>query len=94
MFTTAYASGASWNDSFWSNEASTSFSSPPGPRSTRQAPRDVPGDAAHRVLRGLGHHPDVQQLRHGRVDKVATPEKISANWNLDGFRCVERWWFA
>jgi peptide/nickel transport system substrate-binding protein len=27
-------------------------------------------------------------------DKVGTPEKISANWNLDGFRCVERWWFA
>jgi peptide/nickel transport system substrate-binding protein len=25
---------------------------------------------------------------------VATPEQISANWNLDGFRCVERWWFA
>jgi peptide/nickel transport system substrate-binding protein len=25
---------------------------------------------------------------------VATPEKVSNNWNLDGFRCVERWWFA
>jgi peptide/nickel transport system substrate-binding protein len=28
------------------------------------------------------------------ANSVGTPEKISANWNLDGFRCVERWWFA
>ncbi len=28
------------------------------------------------------------------ANTVATPEKISNNWNLDGFRCVERWWFA
>jgi peptide/nickel transport system substrate-binding protein len=25
---------------------------------------------------------------------IATPEKIGNNWNLDGFRCVERWWMA
>jgi len=25
---------------------------------------------------------------------VATPEKVAGNWNLDGFRAVERWWFA
>ena len=28
------------------------------------------------------------------ANEVATPERISANWNLDGFRCVERWWMA
>ncbi len=28
------------------------------------------------------------------ANTVATPEKVSNNWNLDGFRCVERWWFA
>jgi peptide/nickel transport system substrate-binding protein len=27
-------------------------------------------------------------------NKIATPERISSNWNFDGFRCVERWWTA
>ena len=28
------------------------------------------------------------------TDKIAHPEQVGANWTLDGFRAVERWWFA
>ena len=27
-------------------------------------------------------------------DKVMTPEKVGANWTMDGFRAIERWWFG
>jgi peptide/nickel transport system substrate-binding protein len=95
MFTTAYVSGAEWNDSFWSNESFDELlvaaRSELDEAKRRQMYQEMQRDG---VDRRLDHHPDVQQLRHGRRDKVATPEKISANWNLDGFRCVERWWFA
>jgi peptide/nickel transport system substrate-binding protein len=25
---------------------------------------------------------------------IGTPEKIASNWDLDGERWAERWWFA
>ena len=27
-------------------------------------------------------------------DKVKTPDVVGANWTLDGFRALERWWFG
>jgi len=29
-----------------------------------------------------------------RSKKVATPEKLASNWELDGWKCLDRWWFA
>ena len=28
-----------------------------------------------------------------KASKVGTPEEISGDWDLDGNRCGERWWF-
>ena len=30
----------------------------------------------------------------GLSDAIGHPEQVGANWTLDGFRAVERWWFA
>ena len=30
----------------------------------------------------------------GTRDTIATPEQIGSNWDMDGERCIERWWFA
>ncbi len=30
----------------------------------------------------------------GASDRVQTPEKIAGNWNFDGDKNTERWWFA
>lgn len=95
MFSTAYASGAPWNESFWEH---TRFNE------LLLAARSELDDAKRREM-----YQEMQQLvsfEGGTVipmynnylmavsDKVATPEKVSANWNFDGFRAVERWWFA
>ena len=29
-----------------------------------------------------------------RSSKVARGEQISKSWELDGWKCIERWWFA
>ena len=31
---------------------------------------------------------------HGLSSKVMHPEKVAGNWNLDGCKSAERWWFA
>jgi peptide/nickel transport system substrate-binding protein len=95
MFTTAYVSGAEWNESFWSNEAFDKL---------LVAARSELDDAKRREMyhemqrlvsfEGSTIIPMYNNYVMAVANAVATPEKISANWNLDGFRCVERWWFA
>ena len=95
MFTTAYVSGAEWNESFWSNEAFDKL---------LVAARSELDDAKRREMyqemqrlvsfEGSTIIPMDNNYVMAVANSVGTPEKISANWNLDGFRCVERWWFA
>jgi peptide/nickel transport system substrate-binding protein len=95
MFTTAYKAGAEWNESFWSNEAFDKL---------LVAARSELGDAKRREMyqemqrlvsfEGSTIIPMYNNYVMAVANSVGTPEKISANWNLDGFRCVERWWFA
>lgn len=95
MFTTAYVSGAEWNESFWSNEAFDKL---------LVAARSELDDAKRREMyqemqrlvsfEGSTIIPMYNNYVMAVANSVGTPDKISANWNLDGFRCVERWWFA
>jgi len=95
MFTTAYQSGASWNESFWSNEAFDKL---------LVAARSELDDAKRREMyqemqrlvsfEGATIIPMYNNYVMALANTVAPPEKVSNNWNLDGFRCVERWWFA
>jgi len=95
MFTTAYQSGASWNEIFWSNEAFDNL---------LVAARSELDDARRREMyqemqrlvsfEGSTIIPMYNNYVMALANGVATPEKVSNNWNLDGFRCVERWWFA
>lgn len=95
MFTTAYQGGAAWNESFWSN---TRFDE------LLIAARSELDEAKRRAM-----YQEMQQLVSfegstiipmynnyvmALAKTLATPEQVANNWNLDGFRCVERWWFA
>jgi peptide/nickel transport system substrate-binding protein len=95
MFTTAYAKGAAWNESFWENARFDELLT---------AARSELDDAKRREMyhemqqivsfEGSTIIPMYNNYVMAVANTVATPEKISNNWNLDGFRCVERWWFA
>lgn len=95
MFTTAYASGAAWNDTFWENERFNKL--------LIEARAELDHDKRRQMYHEMQ---DILRTQGGAVipmfasyvmahtDKVATPEVVGANWTLDGFRAAERWWFA
>lgn len=95
MWTVAYEAGASWNDNNWENDR------------FQQLLKDarVEVDPAKRK----DMYWEMQRLHWeeggtvvplfaadlmGISDKLALPENIAVNWELDGHRCAERWSFA
>jgi peptide/nickel transport system substrate-binding protein len=93
MFSTAYAKGASWNDTFWDHKRFNELL--------------VSARAELDEKKRRGMYAEMQRIvsDEGGVvvpmfsaDLSAAGEKIghgklAANWELDGFRAPERWWF-
>lgn len=94
MFSTAYAAGVPWNDTHWNNERFNAL---------LQQARIELDDGKRREMYG-----EMQQLLSddgGAIipmfanfvfamsDKIAHAAEISADWDLDGLKFAERWWF-
>ncbi|MFZ1725576.1 MAG: ABC transporter substrate-binding protein [Albidovulum sp.] len=95
MFSTAYAAGAPWNESYWDNArfnelllAARSELDEDKRRAMYYEMQDICSNQGGTVT------PMFASYVMGLSDKVAHPEQVAANWTLDGFRAVERWWFA
>ena len=95
MFSTVYASDASWNDTYWKNARFDEL---------LKMGRVETDKAKRRTI-----YVEMQQIVHndgGTVlplflsdvfatsDKVAIPDVIGGNWELDGCKAAERWSFA
>ena len=95
MFTTAYASGAAWNDTFWENERFNMLL-----KQARAELDEAKRRAMYEEMQGIVSNdggvviPMFASYVMAHSDKVMHPEQVGANWTLDGFRAVERWWFA
>lgn len=94
MFSTAYAAGAPWNDTHWNNkrfnELLVAARAELDEKKRRQMyvemqqlVRDDGGVVVPMFAADLSAATD--KIRHG---------KLAVNWELDGFRLTERWWFA
>lgn len=93
MFSTAYQSGVAWNDSFWSNERFDEL------LVTARAELD---EAKRRemyyemqvILNETGGViiPMFASYVFATSDKIGH-DKFASNWDLDGERWMERWWF-
>ena len=95
MFATAYASGAAWNDSFWEHERFNELLAAARSELDDAKRREMYGEMQGIVSNEGGVViPMFANYVMAHTDAVATPEQIGANWTMDGFRCVERWWFA
>lgn len=94
MFTEGYAAGANWNDTNWENERFNEL--------LREARAELDEDRRREM-----YH-EMQELVHddggslipifanyimGLSDEVQHGE-MANNWDLDGLKCLERWWFA
>ena len=94
MFSTAYASGVPWNDSYWEharfNELLVAARAELDENKRRQQyyeMQKIVSDEGGVVIPMFANYVMA-------VSKKVAHDKMGANWALDGFRCIERWWFA
>ena len=95
MFTTTYAKGAEWNDTFWDNERFNKLLVEARSELDEDKRRAMYVEMQD-ILRTDGGVivPMFASYVMAHTDKVAHPEQVGANWTMDGFRAIERWWFA
>ena len=95
MFSTAYAAGADWNDTFWDNERFNELLTDarveldPARRAEMYA-------EMQRIVRDdggtvVGMFSDYVSAHS---NEVSYEPPIAANWPNDGQRMIERWWFT
>lgn len=95
MFTTGYASGAAWNDSFWEHERFNELLVKARSEVDEDLRREMYQEMQRIVsFEGAVVIPMNNNYVMATALNIGTPDQISANWNLDGFRCVERWWMT
>lgn len=95
MFATAYSSGAAWNDAFWEHEkfnkllvAARSEQNEDNRRTMYYEMQDIVSNEGGEIV------PMFANYVMATSKKIATPEKVAANWTMDGLRVLERWSFA
>ncbi|MEO1191543.1 MAG: ABC transporter substrate-binding protein [Pseudomonadota bacterium] len=95
ILSTAYMEGAPWNDSFLENERLTKLI-----KEARSEIDLIKRGEMYReiqiILRDEGGTviPVFANNVFAVSDKVGHPTNIAGNWELDGGRALERWWFA
>ncbi|MBG6164867.1 peptide/nickel transport system substrate-binding protein [Labrenzia sp. EL_195] len=94
MFSVAYASGAPWNDTFWENERFNELLVTARSELDEEKRREMYGEMQN-IVRTEGGVvvPMFASYVMAHSNKIKHPEQVAANWTLDGFRAVERWWF-
>jgi peptide/nickel transport system substrate-binding protein len=94
MFSIAYASGASWNETHWSNAKFDRLL-----REARITLDEEKRQTMYHDLQALVRDdggaiiPAFDNYIMMASDKLQY-ERLANNWNLDGYRLLERWWFG
>ena len=95
MFSTAYASGAAWNDTAWEHERFNMLLTEARAEIDEDKRRAMYAEM-QQLVRDEGGVivPMFASYVFATSDKVATPAQMASNWDLDGERWMERWSFA
>jgi peptide/nickel transport system substrate-binding protein len=93
MFSTAYADGAPWNDTFWKHERFNKLLVEARAELDEKKRRTMYVEM-QRIVRDDGGVviPMFAADLSGATEKIGHGP-LASNWELDGFRCAERWWF-
>ena len=94
MFSTSYAAGASWNDSFWNHERFNKLLLLARAELDETHRREMYVEM-QRIVRDEGGVvvPLFNSYVFATSDAIAHGE-LAGNWDLDGDKLTERWWFA
>ena len=95
MFATAYESGVAWNDSFWSNARFDELLVAARAELDEDKRRAMYYEMQEIVNQDGGVIvPMFASYIFATSDGVAHDEMMATNWDADGERWMERWWFA
>jgi peptide/nickel transport system substrate-binding protein len=95
MFTVGYAAGGAWNESFWSNDRFMELLVAARAELDRAKRAEMYGEMQQLVRDDGGSViPMYANNVDARSKKVAHMGKLASNWELDGWKCLDRWWFA
>lgn len=95
MFSTAYQCGASWNDSFWCNDRFEELLVKARAELDEDKRRAMYWEMQDLVANDGGVViPMFANYVFATSDKVAHAGQMASNWDMDGERWMERWWFA
>jgi len=94
MFTTAYSEGAAWNDTFWSNDRFNELLVQARAELDESKRRNMYYEM-QAILREDGGVivPMFANYVFATRDNIGHGE-FASNWDLDGERWMERWWFT
>jgi len=95
MFSLVYAKSAPWNDTHWDNERFNTLLLAARAELDEGKRRDLYREMQQLVRDDGGAIiPMYANYVFARSTKVARGDAIGASWELDGWKCIERWWFA
>lgn len=95
MFSMAYQSTADWNETFWDNERFDSLLI-----AARSELDETKRREMYVEMQQILHHeggqivPMFADFVFAHTNEIGRDEQMSSNWNMDGHRYCERWWFA
>ena len=95
IFSQIYAADASWNDTFWKHDRFNELLVQARAELDTAKRRELYVEM-QRIVHDEGGVclPLFQADTMAHSDKVFVPEVIGNNWDLDGLKHAERWWFA
>ena len=95
IFSQIYAADASWNDTFWKHERFNELLVQARAELDSAKRREIYVEM-QRIVHNEGGVclPLFKADTMAYNDKLAVPEVIGNNWELDGHKHAERWWFA
>jgi peptide/nickel transport system substrate-binding protein len=94
MFSTAYTEDANWNDTFWKHPKFNQLIKAARAELDQKKRREMYVEC-QQIVRDEGATPvPAFALQLSAASKKMGFENPAANWEFDGFRLAERWWFA
>jgi peptide/nickel transport system substrate-binding protein len=94
MFTTAYAADAAWNESHWKNPHFNELITAARAELDEKKRAEMYAEAQQLVHDDGGTIVLVFNNLLDAHSKKLAHGQIASNWEVDGFRLAERWWFA
>ena len=95
MFSQVYSSGADWNESYWENEEFNKILVEARAELDPKKRRDMYVEMQRICHNDCGSAiPMFMAYTHAISKKIGLPEQVASNWELDGHKNGERWWFA